>query len=347
MARGRKGVAHLVPRGGGITKWTGRPAGGGNRAAGAPYAVYLLSQTGVRMSVRTVLLLPLLALPLAALPPTLAAQTAPATGEAQVILPDTELAEDAPELRDLFIDMGLYRILEVMSAEGIDAAPDLEADMFPGQGGSAWPAVVAGIYATDRMVTLFEDALPLERMTPEVVADLTAFYDSDLGRRIAEGEIAARQAFLEPGVEEAARERARLEAAEASDRIALLSEFIAVNDLVERNVSGALNSNFAFYRGLADGGAFETDIPEDLMLTEVWGQEAEIRSDTTEWLYAYQMLAYDDLSDAEMGRYIAMSETRAGQALNAALFQAFDVLFERISYDLGQAAATFIAGEDT
>jgi hypothetical protein len=179
------------------------------------------------------------------------------------------------------------------------------------------------------------------------VADLTAFYDSDLGRRIAEGEIAARQAFLEPGVEEAARERARLEAAEASDRIALLSEFIAVNDLVERNVSGALNSNFAFYRGLADGGAFETDIPEDLMLTEVWGQEAEIRSDTTEWLYAYQMLAYDDLSDAEMGRYIAMSETRAGQALNAALFQAFDVLFERISYDLGQAAATFIAGEDT
>lgn len=295
---------------------------------------------------RPILALPFLALPLAALPALAPAQTAP-SAEAQLVLPDTGLAEAAPELRALFADVGLYRILEVMSAEGLGAAPEIEADMFPGQGGSAWRAVVAGIYATDRMVALFEEAVPRERMTPEVVAALQAFYDSDLGARVAEGEVAARQAFLEPGVEEAAAELARQQAAEDSPRIALLTEFIAVNDLVERNVAGALNSNFAFYRGLGDGDAFETDIPEELMLTEVWGREAEIRSETTEWLYAYQILAYEDLTDDEMARYVDLTRTEAGQVLNAVLFQAFDALFEQVSYDLGRAAATFIAGEDT
>ena len=59
------------------------------------------------------------------------------------------------------------------------------------------------------------------------------------------------------------------------------------------------------------------------------------------------MLAYEDLSDAEMDAYIALSESPAGQAVNAILFSGFDGLFEAISNDLGRAAAGFIAGEDT
>lgn len=298
------------------------------------------------MTIRSILALPVALLPLLALPPAAPAQSTQG-GEVQLVLPDTPLAEEAPELRALFSDIGLYRVIEIMSAEGLDGAADIEADMFPGQGGSAWPAVVANIYAADRMVSVFERAVPRDRMTPEVVAELQAFYDSDLGQRVAAGEIAARRAFLDPGVEEAAGEMAQEQAAEGSDRIGLLSEFIAVNDLVERNVSGALNSNFSFYRGLEEGGAFETEIPEQLMLSEVWAQEPEIRSETTEWLYAYQILAYEGLSDAELSRYVALSETEAGQALNAVLFRAFDALFEQVSHDLGQAAASFIAGEDT
>jgi len=301
-------------------------------------------QTGVTPLSRSILALPLVLAPLMALPVISHAQTG---AEAQLVLPDTALAEEAPEVRAVFEAMGLYGVLEVMSAEGLDAATNIEADMFPGQGRGAWRAVVAGIYATDRLVAQFEAAVPLERMTPEVLAELQAFYDSDLGQRVARGEVAARQSLLEPGVEDAARELAQTRAAEGDARIGLLTEFIAANDLIERNVMGALNSNFAFYRGLGDGGAFATPIPEELMLAEVWGQEAEIRSETTEWLFGYQILAYDDLGDEDLARYIAMSETPAGQVLNAVLFQAFDVMFEAVSYDLGRAAATFIAGEDT
>ena len=284
-----------------------------------------------------------LALPLLALP-----VQAPAQGAQPAQVPPTGgLADTAPELRALLTEMGLYDILEVMAAEGVAGGPEMEADMFPGQGGAAWAAVVAGIYSADRMARDFEAALPLERLTEDHVATLRAFYATDVGARVAAGELAARQSFLEPGVEEAAGELAASRAAENHPRIALLTEFIAVNDLVELNVSGALNSNFAFYRGLSDGGAFARPMPEDLMLSEVWGQEGEIRTDLTDWLYAYQTLAYDDLDDAELRAYIDLTATEAGQALNAALFAGFAELFDRISYDLGVAAAHFISGEET
>jgi hypothetical protein len=275
------------------------------------------------------------------------AQTPPDAEAANLIAPDGRLAAEAPEVRALFEDMGLYGILDVMAAEGVASAPELEADMFPDQGGSAWRAVVADIYAADRLMNGFEAAVPLDLLTPEIVAELQAFYETDLGARVAAGELAARRAFLEPGVEEDAGDLARRRAAEGYPRIGILAEFIAVNDLIERNVSGALNSNFAFFRGLSDGGAFATEMPQDLMLAEVWGQEAEIRTETTEWLFAYQTLAYEDLTDAEMQAYIEMSATEAGQALNTVLFRAFAEVFDAISYDLGVAAAHFIASEET
>ncbi len=287
----------------------------------------------------------LLAAPLALTPlaPTALAQSR----EAQVILPESQLATEHPALYDLFEGMGLYEVLHVMSLEGIEAADQMEADMFPGQGGAAWPAVVAGVYSTDRLIADFEASLPTEVFTDEVVAELLEFVTSDVGQRVAEGEVAARVAFLEPGVEESATQIANQMREDKDPRIDLLSEFIALNALIERNVSGALNANFAFFQGLTDGDAFEVEMPEDLMLAEVWGQEPEIRSSTTEWLYAYQVTAYSGLSDAELQQYVDLSATEAGRVLNTALFTAFDVMFERVSYDLGAAAAVFIAGEET
>jgi hypothetical protein len=88
------------------------------------------------------------------------------------------------------------------------------------------------------------------------------------------------------------------------------------------------------------------EIPEELMLTEVWGQEPEVRRDTIEWLYSFQLSAYSGLSDADIEAYTAFSATEAGIALNAALFSAFDTVFNQLSYELGTAAAGFIAGED-
>ncbi|MEY3002940.1 MAG: hypothetical protein RLZZ491_116 [Pseudomonadota bacterium] len=277
----------------------------------------------------------------------MSAQTAPAQPAPAAESPGSAQGPVSAELHVLLQAMGIYEVLNIMAAEGLAGAPDLEADLFAGKGGSAWLAMAASIYDGDRMVSRFEAAFPAERLSAEQIATLAAFFDSELGQRIAAGETAARRAFLDTTIEDAASELAQRRAADGHPRIAQLTRFIAVNDLVERNVSGALNSNFAFYRALSDAGAFPAPIPEAMMLAEVWGQEPEIRADTLEWLFGFQTLAYEDLSDADLEAYIAISETPAGQALNAALFVGFDALFEAISADLGRAAAGFIAGEDT
>lgn len=267
--------------------------------------------------------------------------------QAQSVAPDAGMGQQTRELRQLLAAMGLYDVLAIMAAEGVNGAADLEADMFPGRGGAAWQAVVAGIYATDKMTADFEAALPRDLLSETDIATLLTFFESERGQRIAAGEIAARQAFLDPAIEEIATDLAEERVAQNHPRIAKLAEFNIVNDLIERNVSGALNANFAFYMGLSEGGAFAEPIPEAMMLAEVWGQEADIRAETTQWLLAYQTLAYDDLSDDDLQAYITLSRSPAGQAINASLFAAFDTLFNAISHDLGRAAAGFIAGEDT
>ncbi|MBY6200280.1 hypothetical protein KUV65_02820 [Maritalea mobilis] len=287
---------------------------------------------------------------LVALPLTLGLLAAPmavAQTPAQTMPATPPLSERAPELHAMLDALGMYEVLEIMASEAMAGSVQLEADMFPGDGGAAWQAMITRLHSVDTMTEAFEEAFPMERMTADHIAQVTAFATAEPGRSIIEGEIATRRAFLDPAIEEEAQIRFR-ERAEAGDpRLDLLTRFISANALVERNVMGALNSNYAFYRGLVDGGAFEVDLPEDLMLAEVWGQEPEIRADTIEWLYSYQLAAYDGLTDGDLQAYIAMSETEAGQALNAALFTAFDAMFDAMSYDLGQAAAVFIAGEDT
>ncbi|MCU4651888.1 hypothetical protein N8I71_03550 [Roseibacterium sp. SDUM158016] len=257
------------------------------------------------------------------------------------------LSERAPEIAEMIDAMGLRDVIAIMANEGVAAATNLESSMFPGDGGAAWAAEVNRIHGEGRMIGLFEDAFPVDAMSAEEARTITEFFAAEPGASIALAEIAGRRAFLDPDTEELAREAFRQAVVDEDPRIELLTDFIQSNDLVERNVSGALNSNYAFYRGLLDGGAFQVEIPEELMLAEVWGQEPELRRETIEWLYSFQLSAYAGLEDSAIEAYTALSETPSGQALNAALFRAFDTLFDQLSYELGVAAAGFIAGEDT
>jgi hypothetical protein len=205
---------------------------------------------------------------------------------------------------------------------------------------------VARLHTHSRMVALFEGAFPQDALTAEQIEAITSFVQSDAGLRIIMGEISARRIFLDQDAVDLAIEGYRAELASAAPRLDILDRFNTVNGLVERNVSGALNLRFAFFRGLIDGGAFEDEVPEEAMLAEVWAQEPDVRQMTVEWLYAFQLLAYAQVSDAELEAYVDMSESDAGHAVNAALFSAFDSMLADLSYDLGRAAAVYIAGED-
>ena len=266
-------------------------------------------------------------------------------GQAALAQNTAPAGEISPELAALFEAVGMDENFEILAEIGMADAVGLEDTLFPGRGGDAWRAVLSGFYQSGPLQATFTEAFPADRLSTEAMQRVTLFYNTDLGRRIVSGELTAWRAISDEATEAAANAAYFQHLEDNSPRVALLSQFIEVNGFVDLNVSGALNSNYAFYRGLSDAGAYEQALPPAMMLDEVWGREPEIRRETVLWLYSFQLMAYEGLSDAEIETYIAFSETPAAQAYNAALFTGFDAVFEAMSYRLGSAAALFMTGE--
>ena len=254
-------------------------------------------------------------------------------------------AEEAEDIAALYEALRLPEILEIMHDEGVAYGEELQTQILAGQGGEAWDRTVERIYDVEWMETTLSGAFS-EALDGVDVSNLVDFFTTKRGQEIITLEVTARRALLDPGIEEASKERlAELEADE-DPRLAQIRRFAEVNDLVETNVVGALNSNYAFYIGLLEGEAFGGSLSEEQILSDVWSQEEEIRADTEEWLYSYLALAYQPLSDDDLDAYIALSETEDGQVLNTAIFKAFEVISNEISLNLGKAAAYVMSGED-
>lgn len=251
----------------------------------------------------------------------------------------------SPELQALFAAVEMDENFEILAEIGLEDAVGLEETLFPGRGGAAWRGILSGYYQPDPLQQVFVESFPQDRMSAADIAAVTQFFASPLGDRIIAGELEAWRAISDEATEIAANEVYFRLLEEDAPRIEQLTRFNEVNGFVDLNVSGALNSNYAFYRGMSDAGAYEQALPPAMMLNEVWGQEPQIRRDTVLWLFSFQIMAYEDLTDAEMEAYIAYSETPAAQAYNAALFAGFDAVFETMSYRLGSTAALFLSGE--
>ena len=161
----------------------------------------------------------------------------------------------------------------ILSDEGQAHAEMLNQDMLGGQGGPGWQMQVESIHDAGRMVEMVRRALE-ETMTSAEVEQAIDFYSTELGGRIVGLENAGRAAIAEPEVEQIARAHYGVLAGDHDPRVALIRRLIDAADMVDRNVSTALNSNFQFLRGMRDGGALE-DSDEDL-LAEV-GAELGVR----------------------------------------------------------------------
>jgi hypothetical protein len=258
--------------------------------------------------------------------------------------PQTEIQQPA-EFDALLDAMATRDLLRIVRQEGVAQAAVLEADMFPGRGGERWTDMVSGIYDIDRIGDVLRTEIA-SVLSPEHIAPALAFFRSGTGGRVVGLELSAREAMLEPSVEDAARENFLAAAAGTSERLAQIRDLSELLDLVDRNVSGGLNANLAFYEGLNAGGGFGSVRPEAEVLSDVWQQEPEVRQESEIWVLSYLLMAYQPLSDAELAEYMAFSGTPAGQAVNAAVFAGFDQLFRGVSRALGLASARFMVGED-
>jgi Uncharacterized protein conserved in bacteria (DUF2059) len=253
----------------------------------------------------------------------------------------------AERLAKLSVTMQIGPIIDVMQQEGVTHGETLATDMFPDGGDSRWGQVVAGIYDAQGMKDVFNARFARELAgDPEAVAAIEDFFGSERGQRILTLEVSARRALLDEAVEDAAKVAAADMAQDMDPRLALLQDFALAGDLIEMNVAGAMNANLAFYKGMAESGAFGNTMTEDQILSDVWGQEPEVRANTEEWLFPYLAMAYQPLSDEDLEAYTAFWESAAGKRLNTALFASFDVVFTDISRDLGRAAARQMQGDD-
>jgi hypothetical protein len=262
---------------------------------------------------------------------------------------ETDAAAPAAEVSvaTLAQTMRFGDLFAVLRDEGVAYGDTLETDMFPAGGGPGWDRAVATVYDAPKLAAAFETAIATQLGNdPEALAEINAFFSSDLGQRIVALEIDARRAFLDTAAEEAARVAADRRAARRDPKVALIGRFIEAGDLLEMNVAGALSGNLAFMKGMSGTGAYGAPLPEDQLMSDIWAQEDQIRDDTNTWLYAYLGLAYDPLTEAELEAYVAFSERPAGRRLNAALFTAFDAVFQEVSHDLGRAAGIAMQGSD-
>lgn len=253
-------------------------------------------------------------------------------------VPDDTEQRGSTQIDELFAALALPEMIDIMAEEGTAYGRQIAQDLIPGGISADWTEVVGVIYDTHRMEAEiragFHDAL-----TEVDVAPMLEFFLAEPGQTIIALEVSARRALLDDAVEVASKEMAAIAIADETPRFKLIKEFVQVNDLIETNIVGALNANFAFYTGLTTGGAFSQSLTEDQILADVWGQEPQIRQNTTEWVYSFLLMAYQPLSDAELENYTTFSASEPGKALNKAIFAAFDGMFENISYALGAAAA--------
>lgn len=269
-----------------------------------------------------------------------------AGGSALPALPLLAQAQVQPAA-DLYDVLQIEDVIAVLREEGIADAHEMATAFGQGGGGSGWAAAVERIYDPDRMRTLLKQNLARAMAGhPEAAAQATLFFQAPTGKRALELETKARRALLDKDAERAAALRWQQMVADGDPKVALIRRFAEVNDLVEANVAGTMNSSLAFYQGLAATGGPFADMTEEDMLDLARGKEGENRASTEEWLFPFLALAYEPLHEDELRAYIAYSETPGGQVLNTAMFAAFNDLFNAISQDLGQSVGREMAGQD-
>jgi hypothetical protein len=253
------------------------------------------------------------------------------------------------EVQALYDALALSDMVGIMREEGLIYGEEIAADMFGGAASAQalqdWNRTVAKIYDAPRMEAEIKATLA-RTLEGQDVAAMVAFFTSAPGTDFIRLEVTARRAFLDDEIESIAKEAAAVAIADQSPRYTLIRRFVEANDLVETNVVGAMNSNFAFYIGMMKGGALPVELTEQELLADVWSREEEIRANTLEWVYSFLLMAYEPLPEADIEAYIAFSETAPGRALNRAVFAAFDDMFENISMALGQASSVYMQGQE-
>ncbi len=234
----------------------------------------------------------------------------------------------------------IEEIIDILRDEGSALGQELQENFLSDNGGPVFLEQVDRIYAADKMhehvELVFEETLSDSQLDRAIL-----FFESDLGQTIVSLEISARVALSDDAIEDMAEE-AYKKGDRESQLYRLVDEYIEVNNLVDENVQNAISADYSFFRGLNLG----VGVDDAELLAQILSQKDSVTEETRTWLYSFFLLAYQPLNDAQMRENIAFSRTETGRAINAALFDSFDRMFDTIYFQLGQAVAQVLKGSD-
>jgi len=258
----------------------------------------------------------------------------------------TRLDTDNPEAFAFFDAIGMYDFLRIVSDESVLGADQIRSEFFPDLDPEVWESEMRQLFAVETLVTNFEAAWDATLLDADDRAVVMAFFTSELGERIVAAEIAARAGMADPGIAEAAQSAVLM--AEQSDdpRLARHAEFSAQMGLVDRSVASMMNAQLLFLSGLSDGGGLEPPLPEDEILRFVAAQMPALQLEASDWLAAYQLMAYGALEPGDFALFAQFNDTEVGRALATSIFAAFDETFDATQYELGLIAARYVVGDD-
>ena len=259
-----------------------------------------------------------------------------------------QVAQDQHEGQRIWDALQMQALVPTLQQEARSGAAQLVEEGLMSPGPPAWPEIVARIHDPARLGPMFRDALgrAAGQADPVLLDRALAFYETGPGLRLAALEHSAREAMLDPEVEEAAR-LAFERADEAQEpRARLIRRLIDEADLVSPNVATGMNTSIAFSQGFAEAGGFDMAPTPDELLADAWGQQDEIAIEAETWMQAFLMLAYSPLSDAQIEAYIDFATAPEGLLLADLLFNGFDEVFVQTAREMGLAAAIRDEGQE-
>ncbi len=239
--------------------------------------------------------------------------------------------------------LNLPAYVEITRSEGLREFPLLAEDFLGRAPDTVMTEQIRRAYDLGRMRETVRRVMR-ESLSDAEIDLVLLFVGSETGQKVADLELAARRAMSDEAVEEAAMDAWTRAPEQNPWLVSRIAEVIELSDLVDRNVTGALNSNMRFMQGLVDGGGL--DISQAELLRNVWAQEPEIRAETETWLGAYLLLALKPLSEEEIEDYITFWKTGPGRALNAAMFDAFNQMYDGLSYATARTLALHMGSEE-
>lgn len=242
----------------------------------------------------------------------------------------------AEPIDDLMGVMKFSAVIEVLVDEGRSMADDT-SDAELGVPRDVWDDMIAKLYNQTSITQAFRDELVVAFGATDL-SPIVSFYEKDLGREIVDLELKARKAISDDAVLAAASELwANLDP--QSQRAQLIEDYVVANDLIEMNIVGSMNSDIAYYRGFTAGAPDGMGLSDADIMREVWAGEPDARAQVTEWVYGFSALAYQPLDEDEFDTYIAFGKSKAGRALNSAMFAAFDTVYSDLARGLGAGTA--------